>query len=430
MHMEKLLHFVWMKRAFPQESLRTVCGKTVEVLDVGLHNHDAGPDFFNAKLKVDGQVWAGNVEVHLKASDWYRHHHEADSAYNNVILHVVNQNDSPAANAQGEEILTVVLPIPRLIEENFHELMTEELYPPCYRVIPTIPSETASAWLHTLTLQRLEEKARRILQWLHRSTGDWQLACFATLARNFGFGINSEAMETWAAHIPLISAGKHRDNLLQIEALFLGQAGLLHEEMVSEERRDDYYMALAREYAFLANKFSLRPMNPKLWRFLRLRPHNFPHVRLAQLARLFHEGAIDFSKIIETEDVATLRKNFARGVSPYWETHFSFGHESSRDAKVLSAASANLLMVNTAAPLLYVVGKNRNDDALKNRALSILKELPAESNKIVRSWKAAGLTALHAADSQALIHLRKNFCDHRDCLRCRFGKLYLGKQRD
>ncbi len=428
--MEKLLHFVWMKRVFPPTGLQTTCGKTVEVLDVGLHNHDAGPDFFNAKVKIDGQVWAGNVEVHLKSSDWYRHHHDNDRTYHNVILHVVNQDDCKVTNAQGEELPTVVLPIPRLIEENFHELMAEELYPPCYRVIRSIPEETTRAWLHTLTLQRLEEKAQRILQWLHRSTGDWQLACFATLARNFGFGINSEAMEIWAASIPLIAAGKHRDNLLQIEALFFGQAGLLDEEMVSEEQRDDYYKALTREYAFLANKFSLRPINPKLWRFLRLRPHNFPHMRLAQLARLFHEDAIDFTKIIETEDLSALRKNFTRGVSPYWETHFSFGHETARDTKMLSAASTNLLMVNTAAPLLYVVGKNRNDDALKNRALSILQSLPAEENKIVRSWKAAGLTAQHAADSQAFIQLKSKFCDHRDCLRCRFGKLYLGKQRD
>ncbi len=426
--MEKLLHFVWMKRAFPLQGLRVSDGRRVEVLDVGLHNNDAGPDFFNAKLRIGERTWAGNVEVHAKASDWYRHGHDADSAYDNVILHVVGENDRPALNSRGEKIPTLVLPIPEHIERNFSELMAEEQYPPCYRIIPELPADLLRAWLHELTLRRLEEKTRRIQQWLHRSAGDRQFACFMTLARNFGFGINSEAMETWALGVPLLAAAKHRDNLLQIEALFLGQAGLLSEEAVSEERRDDYYRLLVREYAFLANKFSLTPMNHKLWRFLRLRPHNFPHVRLAQLARLFCEGRIDYAKIIETEDLAALRENFSLGVSEYWQRHFSFGLESAEDKKLLSPASANLLVVNTAAPLLYALSKNRNDAALRERSIRLLQSLPPEENKIVRSWKSVGLKASYSADTQALICLRKNFCDRKDCLRCRFGKIYLDKK--
>ncbi len=426
--MEKLLHFVWMKRAFPLQGLRIDDGTVVEVLDTGLHNNDAGPDFFNAKLRIGERIWAGNVEVHSKASDWYRHGHDVDSAYDNVILHVVGENDRPTLNSRGKNIPTVVLPMPEYIERNFRELMTEEQYPPCHRVISELPEEELRAWLHELTLRRLEEKAHRILQYLHRSTGDWQFACFMTLARNFGFSINSEAMETWASGIPLLAAAKHRDSLLQIEALFLGQAGLLSEEAVSEERRDDYYRLLVREYAFLANKFSLTPMNHKLWRFLRLRPHNFPHVRLAQLARLFCEGRIDYAKIIETEDPESLRENFALGVSEYWQRHFSFGLESPENKKLLSVASANLLVVNTAAPLLYALSKNRNDAALRERAIRLLQSLPPEENKIVRSWKLSGLYALHSADTQAFICLKKNFCDRKDCLRCRFGKIYLDRK--
>ncbi len=426
---EKLLHFVWMKRAFPPQGLHTTDGRTLEVLDTGLHNFDAGPDFLSAAIKIDGQEWAGNVEVHTKASDWFRHGHEHDAAYGNVILHVVGSDDAKAMNTRGEEMPTVVLGVPKSIEDNFNELMAEEKFPPCYRVIPSLPKDTAQAWLHTLTLQRLEEKAQRIVRWLHHSTGDWQQACFMTLARNFGFGVNSDAMETWAAGVPLTAAARHRDNLVQIEALFLGQAGLLSEDAVPKERRDDYYKLLSREYAFLANKFSLRPMDSKRWRFLRLRPHNFPHIRLAQLARLFHEERTGIAAFTETDDLAALRKNFSRGVSDYWKTHFNFGNETARDTKMLSTASANLLIINTAAPILYAVSKYRNDGALRERAIRLLQTLPAEENKITRSWKAAGLTAKNAADSQAFIQLRRYFCDHRDCLRCRFGKIYLSRKR-
>lgn len=426
--MEILLHYVWKHKLFPLGPLTTVDGQEVDVIDPGLHNRHQGPDFFNAKVKIGGTLWVGNVEIHDAASDWYRHRHDADEAYDNVVLHVVERSDMTVQTQQGRTLPQLVLEVPETVRQNYAELLAEEAYPPCYRVIPDVPTLTAHSWLNALTIERLEAKTNRILSYLQQTEGDWERTFFVTLARNFGFGTNADAFEQWALQLPPRTIAKHRDNALQVEAAFFGQAGLLDDDLVPEERRDDYYRCLQGEYAFLAHKFSLTPMNPRLWKFLRMRPQNFPHVRLAQLSTLYHTGHTDLSLLLEGQTREDFHRLFRTATSPYWETHYQFGMASAAHSKALQTTSLDLIIINTVAPMLFAYGQQHMDDARCQRAFDLLESVPPERNFITRSWAKAGLTADNAADSQALIQLKREYCDPKDCLRCRFGGEYLRRK--
>ena len=423
--MEKLLHYVWQHKLFPLTQLTTIEGLSVEVIDPGLHNSNAGPDFFNAKVKIDNTMWVGNVEIHERASDWFRHKHDTDPAYDSVILHVVGISDCEIPVKNQRILPQMELGIPDDVLRNYRELLAEEAFPPCYRVIPEIPTLIVHSWMSALTTERLENKTKRIEEWLRKTDGDWQRTFFITLARNFGFGTNADAFEEWATHIPMMAVGKHRDDAFQVEAFFFGQAGLLSNDIVPGERRDDYFIRLQREYEFLAHKFSLTPMNVKLWKFLRLRPQNFPHIRLAQLVNLYHSQQADLSRLLECDSIEALMGLFNTRVTSYWENHYTFGEESTAHSKILQPASLRLLLINTAAPLLFAYGRYHMDESRCERAFELLEKLEAEQNYITRSWKKAGISVDNAADSQALIELRKNYCDRKDCLRCRFGCEYL-----
>ncbi len=426
-NMEKLLHYTWQHKLFPICGLHTESGETVEVIDTGLHNMHAGPDFFNAKVKVGGVIWVGNVEIHERASDWFRHGHEKDPAYNNVILHVCTIPDGTVQTADGRQLPQIVISAPAEVLANYRELLAEEAYPPCYRVIPALSELTVHSWMSALTVERLESKIQRIEHLLKRTGGDWERVTFITLARNFGFGVNTEAFEQWALALPLQAAAKHRDDAFQIETLFMGQAGLLNEGFIPPEKQDEYYLRLKQEYDYLSHKFSLTPMDGKTWRFLRLRPQNFPYIRLAQLVHLYHTRGADFSRLIEANTAKELHQLLSSRVTPYWETHYTFGSPTTSHPKTLQKSSINLIIINTVAPLLFAYGRHRNDERLCERAFHFLEETPTEQNFITRSWSKAGITSAHAADSQALIQLRTNYCDKKDCLRCRFGCEYLRK---
>lgn len=427
--MEKLLHYAWGHKMFPLHPLLTDAGESVDVIDPGLLNNDAGPDFFNAKIKLDGMLWVGNVELHLRASDWYRHGHDHDAAYNNVILHVCSDIDCEVRTQDGRVLPQLQFSVPQEVVDNYEELLAEQKFPPCYRVIPSVPEVVVHSWLAALTAERFESKTQRIEATLTASGGDWERTAFVTLARGFGFGINAEAFDEWGHTVDLHAAAKHRDDALQVEAIFMGQAGLLDNEIVPEAHRDDYFLRLQNEYNYLAHKFSLRAMDGRHWRFLRLRPQNFPYVRLAQLTTLFCDRRTGFMRLVEATDVKTLRALLAVGVTDYWQTHYSFsGKPSAAHSKQLRDASLDLLIINTVAPLFFAYGRHALKDELCDFALELLETTKAEQNFITRSWAAAGIRARSAADSQALIHLRRNYCDPKDCLRCRFGAAYL-KQR-
>ena len=276
--MEQLLHYVWKHKLFPLGEMKTTDGLTVEVIDPGLHNRNSGPDFFNAKVKINGTLWVGNVEIHDKSSDWFLHGHDHDTAYDNVVLHVTGLADADVTTAAGQFIPQMVLQVPDSVRNNYEQLLRTDQYPPCYQIIPHLSRLTVHSWMAALQTD------------------------------------NGEAFEQWAAHIPLTAVAHHRDDLFQIEAIFLGQAGLLDIEAIPERYQQDalndgYFAKLRNEYQYLAHKFSLQPMNHKLWRFLRLRPQNFPHIRLAQLANLYYEHKTGLSQLLECKDVAILHQS-------------------------------------------------------------------------------------------------------------------------
>ena len=422
--MEQLLHYVWKHKIFPLKELTTTTGQRLEIIDPGLQNKTAGPDFFNAKIKLNDVLWIGNVEIHSSASDWFHHKHHMDSTYNNVILHVATIIDTEVYRSNGETIPQFQLTCPEHIKRNFKELVATDSYPACYRIIPSLSPLMIHSWMSALQMERFEQKNIQLAQRLQFCNHHWEDAFFITLARNFGFGLNGDAFETWAKHIPLRAIDKHRDNLFQIEALFFGQAGIL-----ADRDGDDYYLKLKHEYEFLAHKFELVPMDVTYWRFLRLRPNNFPHIRIAQLACLYHRTCRLFSILMEKGTLKEIRDFLKGGTSEYWINHYTFGGNTSPHPKTLSDSSLDLIIINTVVPFLYAYGIHKGKEELCTRATSFLEELKPENNYIIRMWEQCGLTVNHAGDSQSLIQLKKEYCDKKKCLYCRIGYEYLKQNK-
>ena len=435
---EKLLHYVWKHRLLPLKALLTTDGKTLEIIDPGLTNPNAGPDFFNAKIRIGDTLWAGNVEIHLRSSDWYRHGHEGDKAYDNVVLHVAAVIDSDVTTCSGKRLPQLQLDIPADLNLRYETLLKTEDYPRCYHVIPQIDTFKVHAWMDTLVVERLEERARQLERRLKATNDNWEWALFITLARNFGFGLNGDAFETWAQRIPLEKIGKHRDELFQLEAIFLGIAGLLETNSLPPNSAengaiDNYFISLQREFQYQCRLFTLGAIMPyQQWKYLRLRPQNFPHIRLAELAWMYHKGQVTLSllkdAVMADEPLQELRKQLVAETSPYWQTHIMFGCPVEKRTLRLSPVSQNLLIINTVVPVLYAYAMSHDNWTLRQRALDLLRLLPAENNYILRQWADCGLKVGTAADSQALIQLKRQYCDRHDCLRCNFGYEYLSSR--
>ncbi len=404
---ELLLHYIWQMKAFLALPQETTDGRCVEVIDVGTHNTDAGPDFFNVKLRIDGQVWVGNVEIHILSSDWYRHKHEKDAAYDNIILHVVKQADREVRNSRGEVIPQCELRYPT-DEKQLERLLIDRLSV-CNTKIAEQPSLVAETWKQTLLNRRLQKKTEAIDMLLRQSHNDWEEALYITLAHNFGFHTNGLPFEMVARQTPLAYLRKHRDNLFQLEAFMLGQANLL------SRGEGEYFRKLQAEYAFLQKKFSLQPVDGALWKMGRMRPQNSPIVRLMQFAALMQQSEGLFAKVIQTSDVGELRELFAVRVSD----EFAAGIGSK--AYAIGKSSIDILLINTVVPYKFAYGKAHNNLRLQEEALAILHVLSAEKNHIIEQWKLLGLRAKNAADSQALIHLYQDYCVTHRCFQCDVG---------
>lgn len=420
---EQLIHFIWHHRFFPLHPLTTTKGETVEVIDVGLPNHDAGPDFFNAKVKIDGTLWVGNIEIHENASDWFRHGHDKDPAYENIILHIIFNEDLQITRRDGTFIPQLLLTCPPEIEEKYLELKHTEAYPFCYRLIPFLDSFSIHSWMNRLQIERLERKAKDIYDRLRLCNHDWEQVLFVTLARNFGFGLNGPVFESWAHSFPLSVAGKHRDRPEQIQALFLGQGGFLEQKFTENNVSmhqlcyGDRLTLLQKEYEFLKHKFMLSPLDLHHWKFLRTRPKGFPPVRLMQLAKLYYTRRFDFSRMLEAEDYTSSCRLFKINAET---DDNSFPH-----LLELSRKTVDLLLINTVIPILFAYGHYKDNDTLCERALAFYDFIPPEDNYITRLWDECGLNSASAGDSQALIQLKKDYCDRKECLRCHIGQRYL-----
>lgn len=416
--MEGLLQYIWQHKLWLSEDMVTNDGRRVRVIDPGLLNTDAGPDFFNAKVEIDGHLWVGNVEIHVRASDWKRHHHDEDPAYDSVILHVVEKDDAPVHRINGELIPQVELRVSPRFNECYDRLINATVELPCAARIKEVPQLTVTEWIEALAFERLHGKVDRVRELYDRYNGSWEDICYVMLARTLGFGINNDAFERLARVTPLRLLHKHSDSILQVEALLFGQAGLLNGAHDSET----YYQQLTREYAFLANKFSLRPIEGSAWRLFRSRPQNFPYRRIALLAQFVHGGFNLMNDILDAAgDTSALRELFDVELSGYWATHYSFGKPSLSAGRALSSGSIDIVLINVVAPLYYARGEMTDDYTMTDRAIELLEDLRPERNSIVTMFQNAGIRCDNALTSQALIQLRRSYCEARKCIYCRLG---------
>ncbi|GBU06845.1 hypothetical protein AwDysgo_01760 [Bacteroidales bacterium] len=435
--MEALLHYVWKHKLYANVSLISSDGSPITVIDPGMHNTDAGPDFFNAKIKIGSQMWVGNIEMHTYASQWNKHQHQKDKAYNSVILHVVEYVDVDVVKTQsGQVLVQLALEIPPAIKENYANLIQKDSPLPCAQKIRDIPEIFITDWKNALLTERLEKKTEQIFAILEEYKQDWGQAFYITLARNFGFGINNDAFERLARSLPLKIILKHSDSVLQVEALFFGQAGLLADnnednnddnEDNNNKEEDQYAIALSKEYAFLKNKYSLQPLEGYLFKNLRIRPNNFPHIKIAQLAALIKSQPFLFSKIMETTEIADLKKLFLSQLHPYWLTHYNFSKSGRAREKNIGLSGLNIILINTLVPMLFAFGKKRADQVFMQRALTIIESLKEEQNSVTQLFANAGVKIHNAGDSQALIQLKREYCEKKKCLYCRIGHKVLLK---
>ncbi|MDY4781545.1 MAG: DUF2851 family protein [Sodaliphilus sp.] len=422
--MEKLMQYVWKHRLWRSEDMVTNTGKKVRVVDPGLLNTDAGPDFFNAKIEIDGHMWVGNVEMHYRATDWKRHRHDSDKAYDSVILHVVAKDDAPVRRTNGELIPQLVLEVSPQFNADYASLVGAAIEVPCATKIKQVPHLTIVEWVEGLAFERLHGKVERIHQLLDSFNGSWEDVCYVTLARNFGFGINNDAFERLARRTPLRLLGKHSDSVLQIEALLFGQAGMLDAQ---KPGMDSYYNQLCTEYAFLSNKFQLTPMEKESWKLFRIRPQNFPYRRIAMLAQFIEGGFRMMNRILEAEGEKEMRALFEVELSGYWIKHYTFGKPNERATATLSRSSIDIILINTVAPLLYAYGELTGNYEMTDKAIKLLEDLRAESNSIVSHFVAYGIDCPDALTSQALVQLKREYCDARKCIYCKIGHHLLSK---
>lgn len=413
---EYFLQYLWKYKFYKQEDLQTVCGEKIKVIRTGEHNQNAGADFLNAQIKINENLWAGNVEIHINSSDWIKHKHSENKDYDNVILHVVLNNDAEIQRNNKQIIPTLVLEIPKNIEENYIKLISKKKEIACSDNIKNVDEFIFHTWQNRLLIERLEEKSQRILQNLNYNKNSWTETFYQQLAYNFGFKLNSLPFELLAKSLSTTILAKHKNNLFQIEAMLFGQAGFLE-----KPEGDEYYLSLKKEYNFLKNKFDLKPIENHLWKFLRLRPVNFPTIRIAQFAVLIHKSSSLFSRILEIDKISDLEKLFDISTSEYWKTHYNFNKESKKRIKNFGKISFHNLIINTIVPFCFVYGKIRGKNEIQNKALEWLEQTPAENNSIIKKWNSINIKTPSAFVSQALLQLFNNYCKKNNCLNCVIG---------
>lgn len=416
---EAFLSYLWKFRLYKNENLQTTEGESIEVLQTGEQNHQSGPDFFNAKIKIGNTIWAGNVEIHTIASDWLKHQHQTDDAYDNVILHLVYEPDIAIKRKDGTNIPTLSLfkRIPPMLHQNFLYLDSSKDWIPCQEQITQIDNFTISTWLDRLLIERLERKINPILQVLQKNQNSWETTFYYFLARTFGGKVNSAPFQLLSKSLPMTVLAKHKNQLFQIEALLFGQSGLLNNKTFEE----DYPNALLKEYRFLQKKFNLTPLQGHSWKFARMRPPNLPTIRIAQFATLIHQSSSLFSKVLATQKLTDFYHLFEVQLSDYWLTHYVFDKTSKQRNKSLGKSTINSILINTVVPMLFVYGKKQGEHDFSDRALKLLEELQAEKNSIIEKWTALGLKPKNAFESQSLLQLKNEYCSQKRCLECVIG---------
>jgi hypothetical protein len=419
---EEFLHYLWKYSLYDKEKLSDAEGNRISVIHPGIYNRDSGPDFFNARISIGGTVWAGNVEIHTAASHFDLHGHQNDPAYNNVILHIVAENDRKVYNNKGEEVLTSTIKFDPGLYDRYESLVNNPYIIACQDELNRADYILVHLWLNSLAVERLEKKSGAILKIFAETGNDWEETFYRMLCRYFGFRVNSEPFEMLANVLPFRIIRKHADNLFQIEALLFGASGMLDEGLFREALADEYYKNLLREYKILSSKYSIQAIHGWLWKFSRLRPANFPTVRISQLAHMLSVAGGLFSRVLEAEEIEKLKDLFEVPASDYWNDHFVFGGKKSRNViKKTGSQATDILIINAVIPVIFIYGRSRDRQDFCDRAFYLLENTEAEENIITNEWKAAGINAESAFYSQALIQLRNEYCKKRRCLDCRIG---------
>ena len=415
---EEFLYYIWENRLL-DKALQTTEGETVDIVATGYRNTNSGPDFLEARIQIGDKLWAGHVEIHVKSSDWNRHGHQTDKAYQNVILHVVYENDTKV-----NDIPTLELKghFDETLFANYQKFISSKNWIPCEKSITQVPVFTRLSWFDRMAVERLESKSETVTKILNANQFDWEDALYKLLMRYFGLKVNNEAFEYLSNILPFKTLLKHADNLLQLEAMLFGCAGFLEDDFTEE-----YPLLLKREFAVMKAKFNLLTMPAERWKFLRMRPSNFPTIRLAQMAQLIHKNGCLFSKIREAKNGNEVKAMFNVAASEYWKTHYRFGTPTESKPKHLGDSTADVLMINAVAPLLFCYGKLHKDDSVCETAMQLLEETEAEDNAIIRHFTQCGITAENAMQTQALLHLYSYFCKRKRCLECRIGNVLLHK---
>jgi len=423
---EDFLQYIWKYRLFNTTELYTTAGQPVLVYHPGLHNTNAGPDFLNARIKIGEQTWSGHVEIHIRSSDWNRHGHTDNEQYKNVILHVVYENDQDIFLHQKGDLPVLVLK-EIFNKEQWHRYLywlESKSWIPCERQIAGVSKLSWTSWKDRLIVERLEQKSIRIKEVLNQTNNDWQETFYRVVARNFGFKANSEGMEMLAESLPQRILARHRSDPFQIEALLFGQAGFLEGDF-----QDDYPKDLKKEYDFLQKKYGLKPINFSVWKMSRLRPSNFPSIRIAQLADLICKSEHLFSTVLEAENLEEIKELFQVQAHSYWLSHYRFDAMGAEKPSLrLGSSSVENVLINSVAAVLFTYGQHNSDEKFIERSQKILELCSAEGNHIMTNWSNQGVKTTNAADSQALLWLYNEYCAKKRCLSCQVGLELLKKQ--
>jgi hypothetical protein len=418
---EEFLHYLWKYNLYDQDSMIDNESNRIVVINPGEYNRNSGPDFFNARILIAGMEWAGNVEIHIKASHFINHGHNYDPAFDNVILHVVAENDKKVFNTRNEELLTVEIKYDPCLYEKYTDLINNPCVITCQNEIGKFDRFLLRNWLHSLLIERLQAKSDAVMKIFAETGNDWDETFYRMLTRYFGFRVNTEPFEMLANALPFKIIRKHSDNRFQIEALLFGTAGMLEEGLFKEALSDKYYKDLIKEYRILSAKYSLQPVHGWIWKFCRLRPVNFPTVRISQLSAMLSVAGGLFSRTLDATDIRQMKDLFGVSASSYWDNHYVFGKKSRVISKNTGNQATDIFLINAVIPLIFIYGRFHDNRDVCEKALTFLENIDPETNSIIRDWKSAGVQVESAFYTQALLQLTDEYCRKRRCLECRIG---------
>lgn len=414
---EDFLHFLWKNQQLTGIVLTPVEGNEIKVLDPGQHNHDAGPDFFNAKVEIDGTLWAGNVELHINASDWIRHGHSDDMSYDSVILHVVCFNDCEITRQDGQVVPAAVLRFPTLMWDRYAKMLKSDSWIACQDFVSGFPPLQVAQWTSSLMIEKLQQRTKIMQQILEEVNGHWDAMLSTALFRSFGMPVNTTPFEILALLVPFSLLLRNKSDLFRTEALLFGKAGMLHTSIPE----DTYVQGLHREYARFSAKLGDQTVPLQSWKFMRMRPSSFPSLRIAQLSAFIREHYPPHQLVEARPTLHELQKLFRIRAGDYWNNHFRFGKVSGSGSKFLGRQFIHTLIINAIVPYTFLFGKTNHKQVYCDYAIQLLEQIPPEHNVVLKNWSKFGLISTNAFDSQSLLYLHKKYCMEKRCLECQFG---------